>query len=518
MATISSPGIGSGLDVNSIVTQLMTVEKQPLVALQTKQALYEAKLTAIGTLKGSLSSFQTAVQKLSNLSSFQNTTVSPADPSIVTASGSASAIPGTYALEVTQLAKAQKLVAAGQASTSTAIGNGTLTFDFGTISGGTFDSVAGKYTGATFTSNGSGVKTVTINATNNTLSGIRDAINGAAIGVTASIVNDGSASPNRLVLTDNSTGLSNSIKISVAGDPALSALLAHDPGTAPAGQALSETITAQNAAFKVDGLSVTKTSNTVTDVIQGVTLNLNKTNAGSPTSISVTRDTSSVIGAVGSFVNAYNTINATLAQASAYDPVTKKAAILNGDEAVRTLQSQIRGVLNAPIAGGATTYTVLSQIGVSINKDGTLSVDNSKLTSALSTNFNDVAGLFAAVGKTSDSLIAYTGSTTDTKPGTYAVNVTRLATQSTLVGSAAVAAGPTSGYETGSAAAGLTITAGVNDTLNLTLDGVSSSVTLAPGTYTAASLATQVQTAINGVFVPQVTVSQAGGVLSLIHI
>jgi len=514
--TISSPGIGSALDVNSIVSQLMAIERQPVMLLAQKAADYQAKLSAIGSIKGALSSFQSSVHALSDLSKFQAVRVTPADATIATATGSSAAVPGTYALEVTKLAQAQKLAAAGQATTSAAIGNGTLTFDFGTISGGALDTGTGKYTGSTFTSSGSGVKTVTIDATNNSLAGIRDAINGAQIGVNATIVNDGSASPNRLVLTDTTTGKTSSMKISVTGDAALSTLLAHDPGAAPSGQALSETVTAQNAEFMVDGLSVSKASNTVTDVIQGVTLNLAKTNAGSPTSISVVHDTSSVIGAVGQFVFAYNQINQTLSDASAYDASTKQAAILNGDASVRTLQTQIRGVLNAPVKGGASLYTVLSQVGVTVQKDGTLAVDNTKLQSAMDSNYNDVAGLFAAVGKTTDSLASYATSTANTKPGAYNVNVTQLAGQASTTGSAAVAAGPTQGFETGSAAAGLTITAGVNDALSLTVDGVSGSVVLTPGTYaTAAALATEVQTRINAALVPQVTVSETAGVITI---
>ncbi len=503
---LSSPGIGSNLDVNGIVSKLMSLEQKPLVALAQREASFQAKLSAIGSLKGALSSFQSSVKGLSDISKFQALRVTPADTTIVSASAAATAMPGTYALEVTKLAQAQKLASAGQASASAVIGNGTLTFDFGTILGGTFDPVAGKYTGAAFTSNGSGVKTVTIDATGNTLSGIRDAINKANIGVSATIVNDGSASPNRLVLTEASTGKTNSVKISVTGDAALSGLLAHDPGAAPAGQALSETVTAQNADIKVDGIAASKSSNMITDVIPGVTLNLLKTNAGSPTNVSVARDTASVITAVNQFVSAYNLVNSTLNELSAYNPTTKQGAVLNGDSAVRNIQSQIRGILNTPVAGGAGIFTQLSEIGVTVQKDGTLAADSTKLQAAVDKNFNDIAGLFAAVGKATDSLVTYSGSTANTKSGAYALNVTQLAT---------------TGKTVGQAAAGLTITAGSNDTLQVLLDGVSASVTLTAGTYaTAAALATEVQSKINGAagFVSAgsaVTVTQSAGIINI---
>ncbi|GBL45625.1 flagellar hook-associated protein FliD [Sulfuriferula multivorans] len=503
---ISTPGIGSGLDVNGIVTKLMSIEQQPLTAINNEVASYQAQLSGYAQIKSALSQFQSAVQGLSSPTQFQAVTATLADATIATASASSGATPGTYALEVSSLAQAQKLVAAGQASTSATIGSGsvtTLSFDFGTIAGGTLSN--GTYTGASFTSNGAGTKTVTIDASNNSLSGIRDAINSANIGVSATIVNDGSTAPNRLVLTDNTTGISNSMKISVSGDATLSSLLSQDPAN-NTGQALAETVTAQNANFKLDGVAVTKTTNTVTDAIQDVTLNLTKTNVGTPTNITVAQDTASVTKAVNAFVTAYNSITQTLASATAYNPTTKQGALFNGDASVSLMQNQIRNVLSTPVAGGGSAYTLLSQIGVTFQKDGTLAVDSTKLQSALTSNFSDIAGLFAAVGKTSDSLVGYSSASALTAPGAYSVNVTQLATQ---------------GNATASAAAGLTITAGTNDTLQVLVDGVTANVTIAPGSYaSAAALATQIQSQINGTNAfsslgSTVTVTQSAGVLKI---
>lgn len=503
---ISSPGIGSGLDVNSIVSQLMAVEQQPLTALNNKVASYQAQLSGYGQIQSALSQFQSAVQGLSSPAQFQSVTATLADSTVATASASAGVTPGSYALEVTSLAQAQKLVSAGQVSTNTAIGSGattTLTFDFGTISGGTFNN--GTYTGASFTSNGAGSKSITIDSSNNSLAGIRDAINSANMGVSATIVNDGSAAPNRLVLTDNTTGISNSMKISVSGDATISSLLSQDPAN-NTGQTLTETVSAQNANFKLDGVAITKTSNTVTDAIQGVTLNLTKTNTGSPTSLTVAQDTGSVTNAVNAFVKAYNNITQTLTAATAYNPATKTAALFNGNASVSLMQNQIRNVLSAPIGGGSSAYTMLPQIGITFQKDGTLAVDSTKLQTALTSNFNDIAGLFAAVGKTSDSLVNYSSAGALTAPGAYSVNVTQLATQ---------------GNATASAAAGLTITSGVNDTLQVLVDGVTANVTLASGTYASATaLATEIQSQINGTSAfsslgSAVTVTQSGGVLKI---
>ena len=291
------------------------------------------------------------------------------------------------------------------------------------------------------------------------------------------------------------------ISSSFAGDAALGALLAHDPA---ATQNLSETVTAQNANFKVNGVAVSKSSNTVTDVIEGVTLTLQKTTTTSAT-LTVARDTASIQSSVAAFVKAYNDLNKTLKDVSSYDPATKKGAILQGDAVVRGIQSQVRAALNTPVSGaGALTH--LSQIGVTFQKDGTLALDSTKLSAAITSNPTDIAALFATVGKASDSLVSYTSAASTVKAGSYAVNITQLATQGSLVGSAAVGT--------------LTIAAGSNDGLNVTVNGVSTSVTLAAGTYTAATLAAEVQAKINGASAlssagASVAVTQSGGVFTL---
>ncbi|GAB3537637.1 hypothetical protein GCM10027343_01320 [Noviherbaspirillum agri] len=501
---MATSAVGSALDVNSIVSQLMQIEQQPLTSLSKKESSIKAKLSAIGNLKSALSTFQTAVRGLSDISKFQAVKATVADSAIASVSGSGSAVPGTYSLEVSKLAQAQKLASAGQASASTAIGTGTITFDFGTIKTGTLDPATGKYSGGSFESNGTGVKTVKIDSANNSLSGIRDAINSAGIGVTASIVNDGGTSPYRLVLTQQSTGKTQSMKISVSedGDAALKSLLNHDPaGT----QGLSETMTAQNAEFKVDGLSISKTTNTVNDVIPGVTLTLNKTNAGSTTNISVARDTAAVTASINQFVTAYNQINKTLTGLSSYNAETKQASVLTGDATVRTIQTQIRGLLSAPVAGGGA-FSVLSQVGVSIQKDGTLAVDNSKLEKAINSNFGDIASLFAAAGKATDSLVSYVSATDKTVPGKYDVNVTQPATQGQMIGQIV---------------APLTVD-GSNDSLEVKLDGTTVTIKLNHGTsINADTLAADIQAKINGAteFVSagsSVTVTNNAGALTLV--
>ena len=499
-AIISSLGVGSGLNVTGIISQVMAVQNQPVDLLQNQEASTQTLVSNFGQLQSALSTFQTAMQGLTSASNYQSITASVANSSLASVTASSGASAGTYSLQVNQLAQAQTLVTAGQATSTGAIGVGTISFNFGTISGGT--ATNGKYgAGTIFTNSGSAAKTVTIDSSNDSITGIAAAINAANIGVTASIVNDGSNTPYRLSLSSNNTGAANSMQISVSGDAALSNMLSQDPsGT----QNLTETSAAQNAQFNLNGIAITSSTNTASNVISGVSLNLLATST-TPTTLSVSQNNAGATNAVNSFVSAYNTIASTIQQATAYDSSTNQAGPLQGQTSVLSIMSQMQQVLNQPIPGAPSAYSNLAQIGVSFQKDGTLSVDNTKLQAALTANPAAVSGMFASNGISNDSLISYTSSNTLTKPGSYAVNITRLAGQASI---------------TGSAAAATTITAGVNDTLTLNLDGTTANVTLAAGTYTPASLATALQTAINtnNAFTAagaSASVSQNAGVLSI---
>jgi flagellar hook-associated protein 2 len=485
-AAISSTGIGSGLDVTSIVAKLMSVEQQPLNLLTQAEASYNAKISGYGTLQSDVSQFQTAMSGLAASSQYNSLTATSSNATAVTATLGTGAVAGNYSLGVTNLAQAQNLVTAGQASTTTAIGSGastTLSFDFGTISGGTLS--GGIYTGASFTSSGSGIKTVTINSTNDSLAGIANAINSASIGVSATVINTGNATnPYVLSLTSTQTGLASSMDISVSGDATLSSLLSYNPASV---QDLTQNAAAQNANFTVNGVGITSASNTVTTAIQGVSLNLlGTTPAGSPATISVASDPTAVSTAVNQFVTAYNTLTQTLQSATAYNATTKTAALFNGDPTVTDMQRQLQNLLMKPVAGGSSNaMTMLYQAGVSLQSNGTLSVDSTKLNAAIAANPTGFAGLFAVSGQASDSLVNYVSAGTNTKPGVYNLSISQLATQGTVSSSTALSSSTT-------------ITTGSNDTLQVLLDGNSSSITLAPGTYTPAALATQIQSQING--------------------
>lgn len=492
---LSSPGIGSGLDVNGLVSQLMALEQRPLTLLATKEAKYQAQLSAYGSMKGALSSFQSAVAALATPAKFTAVKASVADTAVLTASASPSASAGSYSIQVQTLAQAQKLKSGTFAATTTTVGTGTLTIQFGTYSGGSFTLNPDK-----------SAKTITIGSSNASLSGVRDAINAADAGVAASIVNDGSGY--RLVVSSKDAGLANALKITVADndlnntDAAGLSQLVYDASTGGTTN-LTQTVAAQNATAVIDGITVTKSTNTLTDAIDGVTLTLLK--EGSTTTLSVAKDTAGIKAAVESFVKAYNDLNKTLTDMSKYDAVNKQASILTGDATVRSVQSQLRALFNTALSSAGGGLTTLADIGVTFQTDGTLKLDATKLTKALNDGSKDISTLFAAIGKPSDSLVGFVSSTADTQDGSYAINVSQLATR---------------GKTVGGGAAVLTINAGSNDTLSVTVDGVSASLTLAAGTYTATTLAAEIQSRINGASALSsagigVTVTQDLGVLTV---
>jgi flagellar hook-associated protein 2 len=371
--SVASSSAGT-LDVASLVSQLMTVERRPIDKLNTKIDSYQTKISSFGTLKGLVSGFQSALQGLST--SLQAYSATPSDTSILSASATSTAAAGTYSLNVITLAQAHKLAAAGQVSDTSAISAGasTATFTVGTTS------------------------TDVAIAAGATLQDIRAAINAANIGVTATIINDGSGSPYRLALSSDNSGTSNaisSITVQAGGDAAVNNLLAYNPTTnAPAPAPLvpmAQTVAAQNADFTVNGIQVIKSSNTVTDAIQGVTLNLSKNGV---TNLKVARDTGAINTAAASIVDNYNALVSQLKSRSAYVSATKATPDLAGDGTVRMMLDQLRGIFGTPASGG--TLTSLSQVGISIQSNSSLKLDSSKLNSAMATNFADVSNLLTS--------------------------------------------------------------------------------------------------------------------------
>lgn len=357
MASISVPGIGSGLDVNGIVASLMAVEALPLNQLNDQKTEFNAQLSAFGLLKSSLSLFQTAMENLGSIDKFQIFKASSSATSVLTGSATSAAAAGNYSIVVTQMAQAHKMSSglAGVADESTSIGaTGTLQIGVG----------ADNFS-------------VVIDGTNNTLAGIRDAINNASdnTGVTATILNvdDGlGGTESHLIMTSDDTGTTNGLTVSdVSGNVASSLAMATVTGQG-----------ALDAQLTVDGYDVTSSSNTVTGVIQGVSLSL--VAEGSST-LSIAYDTTSVKTNIQAFVNAYNALRAAIS--------TQKEGTLEGDSTVTSMQSLLRDTLNTSPTGLTTTLSTLAEIGIKTERNGDLSLNMTELDAALASDYAGVAAL-----------------------------------------------------------------------------------------------------------------------------
>ena len=370
MASITTSGIGSGLDVAAIVAQLVTAERAPAqTRLDTREAEALSKLSALGTVKSALASFQTALEPLKTLETFQGRTATSANEDIFTASAGASAAPGRYAIEITTLASGHKIRSDAFASDDTVVGSGTLTI-----------------------SSDSEVFTVDIASPNDTLAEIADAINSSEFNtkVLATIVN--SVDGAHLVLSSSETGASSAITVQVAGDPGLDTLI-YDPigGTTN----MTEVTAAADADLLIDGLQVTSSSNVIEDAVEGVIVDLVSANPGTTYDLTVNYDTDGAREKLREFVDAYNNLLTTLASQTSFDVETLQASALFGESSVRNLVSDIRSTTGGIISGTASSFSSLIEIGISTNLDGTLSIDEAAVSDAFAQDFDDVGRLLS---------------------------------------------------------------------------------------------------------------------------
>ena len=349
----------------------------------------------------------------------------------------------------------------------------------------------GAHQGSGFSLNGAlNSKTITLEAGDQTLQGIRDAINKADMGVTATIVSDGSSKPFHLVVTSNKTGEATSMKIGVTGedgeaaDPALAALLGYDPAGA---QGMTQTAGAQSTLLNMNGIEIKSDSTSVKDAIEGVTLDVSA--VGSST-LTVSKDTAAISTAVNGFVKAYNDLNKTMSTLTKYNADTKTGGVLQGDASVRAIQSQLRRQISTVMEGTGGKLNSLSQVGISFEKDGSLKLDSTKLNKAITDNAADFGGLFAAMGSTTDGLVKFDKSTAATKAGSYGVNVTSLATQGALASSAALGAST-------AIAANTVWRVTLNDTDPVT-ESKTQEIKIPAGTYSKEDLAALLRSSING--------------------
>jgi flagellar hook-associated protein 2 len=378
MATISSPGIGSGLDVQGIVSQLVALEKAPLKQLQSQATAFQTKLSTYGTIKSQVAAMGEAAAKLSSNSGWNAITATSSNPTAIGVSAAAGAPATSFTMQVSQLAKAQS-TASTAVLTGSNIGSGSLTIQLG------------QWTDATFLG-GSSVVNVAI-ADTDTLSVIASKINDAGAGVSATVLRD--ASGERLLLRSRETGEANGFRITAADadgsntDSNGLSGLAFDASN-PAGQTLSQS--GQNALATVNNVPISSASNRLADTLPGMTIQLQQITT-QPVEINVNTDLEAIKKNVQAFVDSYNTLNTTLASATRYDASTNKAGALQGDTTAVGLQNALRGMLRS--ATSSSPFERLSDIGIEIMTGGQLEVKQAKLDAALS-NLDGIKGLFTA--------------------------------------------------------------------------------------------------------------------------
>jgi flagellar hook-associated protein 2 len=475
MAGISSTGLGSGLDVRGLVDGLVAAERQPqIIQLDRKESNLQAKLSSFGIFKSALSEFRTSLAGLRQSSQFGVLKATSSDSEVVNATVDSNADTGKFNIESKQLAQAHSLVTGGFVDASATVGTGTLTIKFGATD---YDATTDTYNG--FTQNPDrGTLAVNIDASNNTLTGLRDAINDADAGVNASIIFDGSAY--RMVLTAKDTGAENSLQISV-DDASLSQFEFNSTATN-----LDQTQVAQDAIMSINGLDVTNASNSFTDTLKGVTLNLGQVQPGKIISLEIGKSTEEVASALEGFVGKYNELIGSVKELTSYNAEEQKGSVLIGDITVRSGMTQIRSVLSSIVSGlENTSVRTLIDLGISTQADGTLAFDSSKLNKALNDDPEGVAAVFTVLGRSDNEGVTYFSSEDTTQTGKYTVNVTQAATQGVLNGTA-IAAFP------------LTISG--SETFKVRVDGnLSDAIVLTAGVYNSGTeLAAEIQSRING--------------------
>ncbi|HRE15527.1 MAG TPA: flagellar filament capping protein FliD [Rhodocyclaceae bacterium] len=391
--TISSPGLGSGLDVSTIVSQLMSIERLPQRALDSKISSYQAKLSAFGTLTNYLSTLQDSAKAWKSTLKMSATS---ADTSLFTATASTGAQAGTYAVEVKHLAENNKIRSAAYAVSDT-ISAGTLNINIGTFDDNGF--AAGSRTGNwTYNSTNS----VAVNFAGGSILQLRDAINSQASAlVSAQVVtaDDGM----HLVLTSKNKGMDNALTISGTGvSSTLTDLAAfsYDITDLSQNANMAELAIPWSTEVEIDGLTVRSNTNSITGAINGVTLNVLKvSDPGETTTLTVGTDTQSVVDQVNAFIKAYNAVKIGVKTQTNYDPATKVAAPLAGDSSARGIGSQLYTAFSTvPASLNSATYKRLFEIGIKLRNDGNLELDSSKLQEALSTDPAAVMKLLNAYG------------------------------------------------------------------------------------------------------------------------
>jgi flagellar hook-associated protein 2 len=372
MAGIQAAGVGSGLDIASLVSQLVAAERQPLDArLDRRASTVNVELSALGSLRGALATLRDALAPLRSTTAFAVRSATSANEDVFTASATGSLAPGTYDVEVVSLASAHRLASGAFAGGGGAyVGSGTLAISVG---------------GDSFS--------IDVPADGGTLADIRNAINGATgnTGVTASIINEVGGS--RLVLTARQTGAAATIEVTQSGGDGGLAALTFDPN-APLSGGLTQTTAAADAVVRINGFEHRSAGNSVTGAIDGLTLTLRAADAGNSHLLTIANDTGAVTARIRKFVSDYNATARVFADLQRYDAATGKAGALIGDAFVRGLENQLRRDVTGALGLADARYTSLAQLGIRTDATGQLTLDEARLSAALAADFDGVAALF----------------------------------------------------------------------------------------------------------------------------
>lgn len=383
MTGISTLGIGSGMTLSATLDKLTTAEKQSLVPISKQQSAATAKLSAYGTLKTAIQAFQTANSKLKDAALYTATSTTSSSTAF-SADTDGNALVGKYTISVTRLAQSQTLTSAAKTDVKAAQGSddASRTMKFVTADG--------KETSIALTKD------------QTSLSAIRDTINKANVGISASLIKV-SSTEFRLSLTSSATGTEHAVKsLSVTGDDKLHSFIGFDAANAD-GSGMKQSVEAQNASLTVNNVAIESSSNTISNAVEGITLKLNDQTSGNQT-LTVSSDTGKAKTAITEWVNAYNALQDTMANLTRYTPVdagkdqnSTNGALL-GDGTLRNIQTQMKSILAN--ASGSAVYKTLSQAGITTDPtNGQLKLDATKLTSALQVKPDAVRDLFTGDGK-----------------------------------------------------------------------------------------------------------------------
>ena len=367
MATISSPGIGSGLDVGSIISQLMAIERAPKDKLASEATKTQTQISEVGKITSAMSKLRDLASKLSSSTFWQQTTATSSNDAAVSVTSSSTAAVSSYSVSVGQLAKSQSLVGSTTFTSATAfVGTGTLNLDMGS-----WDATQTSFSPTVPAAGAS----LTIEATD-TVESLRDKINAAGIGVTASILTDSTGA--RLVMRSKETGAVNGFAVSVTGATGDLGSLAY-PATGPKVATLNNP--ASNASATINGLVVTSASNQLANVLDGVSLKLNATTTSDVT-VNVNSDVETLTKTMKDFAAAYTEVVRAITSNTKYDAASKKAGPLQGDNAIVGVLTRLRSTLGMP-SGASTAFQRLSDIGFEQQRDGSLTVNDTRLKNAI---------------------------------------------------------------------------------------------------------------------------------------